>query len=708
MNSKIRLLTLNIGGRRDLAGLPAIIVEYNLDIIFLQEIVTTSEELDRDISKFGFNCNVNSAEDSSKPGTAIIWRSSLQISDCLNIIVGRAQLLVLGGVILLNIYAPSGSNLRHERNLFFGRDILRIYAMYPAASYVLSGDFNAILEPIDVENGSGFSQKNCPPLADLVKVKKMLDLFRYFYPTKAEYTFHRPNVSASRLDRVYVSETLVNKVTTVKHVASLSDHCGVFIEIYLNCEKVKLTLPRKTETYWKLNCSILDDEDFMSNFSELWRNMLSEQEAYQNVADWWDCLVKPSIKLFCQHFSTQRRRRLRDTKKYLFAYLKIALNDKNWEEVVRVKKELTMLLHNEAQGSVIRSRFQNNADLETASIYHANKEMKNAEKNSLSKLKIEGQVEGDNGLIENEVIRFFNALFNGYHNSNLVNTGRPFVPDFSNLDQFLDGLGTLADEDRDNMEQEITMDELEYVVKNSANNKSPGLDGLCYELYKKTWPLIKDDLLSVFQCQLGRKRLLASNKEGVTRLCSKVEGVPAVDELRPITLLNCDYKLLSKCLVLRMRPKLPSVIKSGQLCTVGSKNILFGVSNIISSILAIKQKKGKACLISLDFFKAYDRVMLSFLLKVIGAMNFGSDFIAWIAMLHKGARTRFILCFLTKAIDVQFSIRQGDPIAMLLYIIYVEPLLLLLERKLTGLHLPFVTEVLEAYCDDINIMTCSF
>ena len=118
MNSKIRLLTLNIGGRRDLAGLPAIIVEYNLDIIFLQEIVTTSEELDRDISKFGFNCNVNSAEDSSKPGTAIIWRYSLQISDCLNIIVGRAQLLVLGGVILLNIYAPSGSNLRHEKFVF--------------------------------------------------------------------------------------------------------------------------------------------------------------------------------------------------------------------------------------------------------------------------------------------------------------------------------------------------------------------------------------------------------------------------------------------------------------------------------------------------------------------------------------------------------------------------------------------------------------
>ena len=74
-------------------------------------------------------------------------------------------------------------------------------------------------------------------------------------------------------------------------------------------------------------------------------------------------------------------------------------------------------------------------------------------------------------------------------------------------------------------------------------------------------------------------------------------------------------------------------------------------------------------------------------------------------MLHEGAKTRFILCFLTDTIDVNFSIRQGDPLAMLLYIIYVEPLLIVLEKSLTGLRLPNVQEVLESYCDDLNVMT---
>ena len=154
-----------------------------------------------------------------------------------------------------------------------------------------------------------------------------------------------------------------------------------------------------------------------------------------------------------------------------------------------------------------------------------------------------------------------------------------------------------------------------------------------------------------------------------------------MDELRPITLLNSDYKMLSKWFVMRMKPVLPMVIKSGQLCTVEKKNILFGVSNIISSILEVKQKDSQACLVSLDFFKAYDRVLLDFLVRVMKKMNFGDVFTAWISMLHEGARTRFILTSLSRAIEVIFSIRQGDPLAMLLYIIHIEPLLLALVLK---------------------------
>ena len=108
---------------------------------------------------------------------------------------------------------------------------------------------------------------------------------------------------------------------------------------------------------------------------------------------------------------------------------------------------------------------------------------------------------------------------------------------------------------------------------------------------------------------------------------------------------------------------------------LNGKNILFGINDILSSILSIKEKKLGACLVSLDFFKAYDRVCISYLLKVMRKMNFGSCFVSWIKMLHDGAQTSFILKTVTEAIFLTFSIRQGDPIAMILFIIYIEPLL---------------------------------
>ena len=84
-------------------------------------------------------------------------------------------------------------------------------------------------------------------------------------------------------------------------------------------------------------------------------------------------------------------------------------------------------------------------------------------------------------------------------------------------------------------------------------------------------------------------------------------------------------------------------------------------------------------------------------------------------MLHKGAKTRFILDELSQIIDVCFSIRQGDPLSMILYILYIEPFLKYLEATLGSLRVPRVQHnvqlldhtTVEAFCDDVNVLTCS-
>ena len=388
------------------------------------------------------------------------------------------------------------------------------------------------------------------------------------------------------------------------------------------------------------------------------------------------------------------------------------MEESNWEEVVRLREQLNSMLCEDLTGYKVRSKFQSGPEYERSSIFHAAKEFKNF-KNVNSGLRINGSVIRDRNRIEAEVTKFFNALFNGHHGRDLQDTGVPFVPDWRNLNSLLENVGKISDIQKDQLVSDITKEELDFIVENCPTMKSPGLDGLTYEFYKKVWDIIGNRFLQVLQVQLDRLKLIESNRMGATKLVPKVDDVPRVDELRPITLLNTDYKLLTKWMVFRLKPLMGSIIKSGQICNVDGKNILFGAQNILSSIEYVKKRKLGAALVSLDFFKAYDRLFLPFLIKVLEKMNFGGIFCNWVKMLHHNAKTRFILSFLTKEIEVNFSVRQGDPLAMLLYVIYVEPFLLLLEKRLSGLifsslnasqNLESFKQVSEAFCDDINLI----
>ena len=177
-------------------------------------------------------------------------------------------------------------------------------------------------------------------------------------------------------------------------------------------------------------------------------------------------------------------------------------------------------------------------------------------------------------------------------------------------------------------------------------------------------------LVEVFNSQLLTDKLLDSNKHGATRLISKVDGIPLASELRPVTLLNHDYKLLTKILAKRLTGILGTICKSVQSCSVPGANICTSASNIISTIEAVARSTSAAAIVSLDFFKAYDRVCLKYLKQVMKAMKIPDIFIDWILLLHRDADTSLLLDFITKPISILFSVRQGDPLSMVLYIIY--------------------------------------
>ena len=107
---------------------------------------------------------------------------------------------------------------------------------------------------------------------------------------------------------------------------------------------------------------------------------------------------------------------------------------------------------------------------ETASLFHANKEMKNAAKNNITSLKIGDIVSEDKVAIEEEITTFFHALFNGHHNTSLEDTGEPFRADDSGIDYFLGDLCALPDHERDSLVKEINKLGLSWAKLRSATH----------------------------------------------------------------------------------------------------------------------------------------------------------------------------------------------------------------------------------------------
>ena len=135
------------------------------------------------------------------------------------------------------------------------------------------------------------------------------------------------------------------------------------------------------------------------------------------------------------------------------------------------------------------------------------------------------------------------ALFNGRPDKNLVDTGG-FQHSDEHLEEFLGQLPSLSEESKTKVVKELTYDELEDIIKHLPNGKSPGLDGVPYELYKCMWGVIGKEFHQVIKDQMSSFRLNESGKHGATVVPPKVEGIPDVTELRPLTLLCCDYSIM--------------------------------------------------------------------------------------------------------------------------------------------------------------------
>ena len=403
-------------------------------------------------------------------------------------------------------------------------------------------------------------------------------------------------------------------------------------------------------------------------------------------------------------YCTQKARQTECTQLYLQERLDCLskltnLTETQVSELNSVRKELNELYQYKVDGALIRSRIRWHEEGERNSKYFLGLEKFNYQQKTLFKVEYNDKmIRSPSAILEAEV-EYFSQLYSDQK----LGDGNTYLDEIK-IDKVLN------EDQREMCDKVITPEECHKVLSNAKTGKSPGPDGLTFEFYKTFWTHLQHIMVRIFNYSLSDGRLSTSQGRAVISLLHKKGKKELLNNWRPISLLNTDYKILASVLADRLKLVLGSCISSDQNAYLKGRYIGNNV-RLIDDVISYMQRHNKSGIILfLDLEKAFDKVNREFLYRVLEKFEFGDQFINYIKVLYSNAQS----CIMNNNwqsvyFPLKRGLRQGCPISALLFLLVIEILAIDLKQcqDIKGIDLMGNTETVEVkisqFADDTTI-----
>ena len=712
MASAIQICSLNVRGlgeqtkRREIFNW---LRTKTFSIFMLQEFHCVNENIPIYLAEWGYQ-GLFSCCSGSKAGVSILFNNNvkLQIQKTFCDPGGRFIICDIKmeqmSLTLENIYAPN-----KDDSLFF-QSFFEKLGTFKCDEIIIGGDFNLVLDTSKDKMGglNKMHQNSVQVIHEYQNALDLVDVWRTLNKDDRRHTWRRRNPEIHcRLDFFLVSQTILYKTTKADILPGYkTDHSMITLNFSLHSNQ-------RGRGLWKLNTSFLSQNDYVN---EICAQEREAQQEYQGENSISPVLLWETIKLKVREKSISYAvwknksilRREEDVEQSIAQLEREIENHQTTEETKKhlhtrleaQKEDLKKIIEYRTQGAIKRTKVRWYNEGEKNTSYFLSLEKSHCRQQTITQLKTcdnSGFVTTDKEIL-NETELFYRNLY-----SSSIGLCEEFDPSFPH-----ENANSLDAEEQKLCEGKLTKKECLEALKSMDSDKSPGTDGLPVEFYKVFWNNISGPLIEALNHAYQNGELPITQRRGVIRLIPKKDADPhLIKNWRPITLLNCDYKIAAKAIAGRIKKVLPKIINEDQTGFLKGRTIGENIKLIDDIIKFTDKNQLPGLLLFVDFEKAFDTLEWSFIEKSLHYHGFGPSLVAWFRVFYSNIESCIINNgWCSKFFKLERGVRQGCPLSPYLFLLCAEILAIAIRsnKKIKGITVKETEIKISQYADDTTLV----